>query len=56
MHAQAKLATLISDKPRLTDENEAELARIRKLLCLPTEAARKASKETAGKVLEEAIR
>lgn len=53
---QAKLASLLNDKPRLTDENEAELERIRRLLCLPTDAVRKASRETAGKILEEAIR
>jgi len=52
---KAKLASLLSDKPKLSDENEAELARIRRLLCLPTDAARKASRETAGRILEEAI-
>ncbi len=40
----------------LTEGEVQDLARIRRILCLPSEVARRAQRETAGKLLEEAIR
>lgn len=40
----------------LTDTDVSDLARIRRILCLPADAVSKAQMETSGKMLEEAIR
>mmetsp|Transcript_30974 Transcript_30974/g.68639 ORF Transcript_30974/g.68639 Transcript_30974/m.68639 type:complete len:1037 (+) Transcript_30974:146-3256(+) len=49
-----KLAQLI-DKGRLSEQDQADLARIRRVLCLPEAVVKKVSRETSGKVLEEAL-
>jgi len=51
---KAKLVTLTEGRT-LTDANVAELARIRRILCLPVDVVRKVQRETSGKQLEEAI-
>jgi hypothetical protein len=46
----------VDGKTTLSESDHQELARIRRILCLPNEVARQAQKDTAGRVLEEAIR
>uniref|UniRef100_A0A7S0S6E9 Uncharacterized protein n=1 Tax=Chlamydomonas leiostraca TaxID=1034604 RepID=A0A7S0S6E9_9CHLO len=52
---KTKLNTLLMEKKTLSDTDGTELARIRRILCLPADAVKKAQKDTVGKVLEEAI-
>ncbi|KIY96976.1 hypothetical protein MNEG_10986 [Monoraphidium neglectum] len=42
-------------KKKLTDQDEEDLSRIRRVLCIPQDAADEAVRATAGRVLEEAL-
>ncbi|KAI8475724.1 MAG: hypothetical protein J3K34DRAFT_517150 [Monoraphidium minutum] len=42
-------------KKKLTDQDDADLARIRRILCVPDDAAAEVERATAGRMLEEAL-
>jgi len=51
-----KLQSLLRDRVALSEEDEKAVRRMRRVLCLPTEAVHKALRETIGRRLEEALR
>lgn len=51
----SKKLTEVVEKRKVTDEDEAELKRIQRILCIPTGEIIKVKKEIAGKLLKEAI-
>lgn len=47
--------TALISKGKVTDEDEAKLKRIRRILCISNDTAKKVQKETAGKLLAEVL-